>query len=97
MKRFVPSPEAAQDLNDIWEYIAADNLDAADRFLGNCMTRFLRWLKLQVCAIGETLWLYNATKGFVETVASAHGRPQIPPSLEEGLLVRNTPQTGILN
>ena len=33
MKRTVVSPEAAQDLNDIWEYIAADNLGAADRFL----------------------------------------------------------------
>lgn len=33
MKRFVVAPEAAQDLDDIWSYIAADNLDAADRFL----------------------------------------------------------------
>jgi plasmid stabilization system protein ParE len=30
MKRFILSPEAEQDLDDIWEYIALDNIDAAD-------------------------------------------------------------------
>ena len=34
MRRLVVSPDAAQDLHDIWEYIADDNLDAADRSLG---------------------------------------------------------------
>jgi toxin ParE1/3/4 len=33
MKRFVLTPRAEQDVNDIWEYIAADNLEAADRVL----------------------------------------------------------------
>jgi len=33
MKRFVLHPEAYSDLTEIWEYIAADNLDAADRVL----------------------------------------------------------------
>jgi len=28
---FVLHPEAYTDLDEIWEYIAADNLDAADR------------------------------------------------------------------
>ena len=31
MSGFVLHPEAYADLNEIWEYIAADNLDAADR------------------------------------------------------------------
>ena len=31
MTRFVLHPEAYADLNEIWEYVAADNLDAADR------------------------------------------------------------------
>ena len=30
---FLLTPEAAQDLDDIWEYIAAENIDAADRVL----------------------------------------------------------------
>jgi plasmid stabilization system protein ParE len=33
MSRFVLHPEAYADLNEIWEYIAADNLDAADRVI----------------------------------------------------------------
>jgi len=31
MSKFVLHPEARADLDEIWEYIAADNLDAADR------------------------------------------------------------------
>ncbi|HSS97840.1 MAG TPA: type II toxin-antitoxin system RelE/ParE family toxin [Terriglobales bacterium] len=34
MNGFVLHPEANTDLIDIWEYIAADNLDAADRVIG---------------------------------------------------------------
>ena len=33
MSKFVLHPEAYADLNEIWEYIAANNLDAADRLL----------------------------------------------------------------
>jgi plasmid stabilization system protein ParE len=33
MKRFILTPSARQDVNDIWDYIAADNIDAADRVL----------------------------------------------------------------
>jgi len=33
MSSFVLSPRARRDLDGIWEHIAADNLDAADRWL----------------------------------------------------------------
>lgn len=33
MSGFVLHPEALADLEEIWEYIAADNLDAADLVL----------------------------------------------------------------
>jgi plasmid stabilization system protein ParE len=33
MSGFVLHPKAYTDLDEIWEYIAADNLDAADRVL----------------------------------------------------------------
>jgi plasmid stabilization system protein ParE len=46
VKKFVISPEAGQDLNGIWEYIAEDSLDAADRFLGK--------LHLQILELAET-------------------------------------------
>ncbi len=34
MSGYVLHPAAFDDLDDIWEYIAADSLDAADRVLG---------------------------------------------------------------
>jgi plasmid stabilization system protein ParE len=33
MKRFVLTARAQQDVSDIWDYIACDNIDAADRVL----------------------------------------------------------------
>ena len=33
MKEFVLHPEAYEDIEEIWEYIAADNLTAADRIV----------------------------------------------------------------
>ncbi len=94
MKRFVLAPAAEQDLDDIWSYIAADNLDAADRFLEK--------LYDQIVALGETpgmghrredlaenrpilfwpvgnyLILYRHHQGLVEVVAVVHGKRDIP-------------------
>jgi plasmid stabilization system protein ParE len=33
MKRFILTPRAKKDVNDIWDYIAADNVEAAGRVL----------------------------------------------------------------
>lgn len=33
MKRFVLTPRAERDVNEIWDYIADDNIEAADRVL----------------------------------------------------------------
>ncbi len=33
MTEFILSPAASQDLEEIWEYIAEDSVDAADRWL----------------------------------------------------------------
>lgn len=33
MKRYVLTPRAKRDVNDIWDYIASDNIEAADRVL----------------------------------------------------------------
>ena len=33
MKRFILTPRARQDLSDIWDYIAQDNIEAADHVL----------------------------------------------------------------
>lgn len=94
MKRFVLSPEAAQDLNDIWEYIADNSLDAADRFLGKLHDQILALAQnpgmghrredlagdrpLLFWPVGNYLIIYTATKGFVEIVAVAHGKRDMP-------------------
>ena len=33
MSEFIFHPDAVKDLEEIWNYIAAENLDAADRML----------------------------------------------------------------
>jgi toxin ParE1/3/4 len=33
MKQFVLTPLASRDLNEIWEYLSEDNIEAADRML----------------------------------------------------------------
>ena len=33
MSQFVLHPDAVQDLNEIWEYVASDSPDAADQFV----------------------------------------------------------------
>jgi plasmid stabilization system protein ParE len=36
MSAYVLSEDADVDLDDIWEYIAQDNIDAGDRWIGHC-------------------------------------------------------------
>jgi len=40
MTGYVLSVDADLDLNEIWEYFAADNIDAADRWLGKLFGAF---------------------------------------------------------
>lgn len=94
MKRFVVSPEAAQDLDDIWIYIAADNLDAADRFLEKLYDQMIALNETQGMGhrredlaehrpllfwpVGNYLILYRISQDRVEVVAVAHGKRDIP-------------------
>jgi toxin ParE1/3/4 len=94
MKRFVLSPDAAQDLRDIWEYIAEDSVEAADDFLEKLHDQMLALAQtprmghkredlaedrpLLFWPFGNYLILYRITKGFLEVVAVAHGKRDIP-------------------
>ena len=42
MNRFVLTPTADQDLNEIWDYIASDNIEAADRVINALEAAFRR-------------------------------------------------------
>ena len=44
---YVLAPEAELDLKAIWDYIADDNFEAADRWLTNCSTPLKRWPQCQ--------------------------------------------------
>ena len=39
---YILAPEAVQDLHDLWDYIAVENVDAADRVIDTLFTAFER-------------------------------------------------------
>jgi toxin ParE1/3/4 len=45
MRPFVLTPRAEQDVNDIWDYIAGDIIEAADRVLDAFETSMLKLAK----------------------------------------------------
>ncbi len=52
MKRFVLTPRAKQDVNDIWDYIAGDNIEAADRVLDGLDNAMVSSRRIPALAIG---------------------------------------------
>ena len=52
MKGFVLTTRAKQDVNEIWGYIADDNIEAADRVLDALETTSLSWPRIRASAIG---------------------------------------------
>lgn len=91
---FILSPDAAQDLKDIWQYIAEDNLDAADRFLEKLYDEIRSISRnpgighrredlagdrvILFLAVGNYLILYRTAKPVVEIVAVVHGKRDVP-------------------
>ena len=45
MKGFVLTPRAKQDVNDLWDYIAGDNVEGADRVLDALETAMAKLAK----------------------------------------------------
>jgi plasmid stabilization system protein ParE len=45
MKGFVLTPRAREDINDIWDYIADDSIEAADRVLDALETTMVKLAK----------------------------------------------------
>jgi plasmid stabilization system protein ParE len=45
MKRYVLTPSAKRDVNDIWDYIAHDSIEAADRLLDALESAMVRLAK----------------------------------------------------
>ncbi len=93
MKKFVLSSEAVLDLEAIWEYIAQDNMDAADRWIGKLFGAFeaiaqtpgmghkredLTSYPILFWPVGSYLILYRAERDPIEIVAVTQGARDIP-------------------
>lgn len=93
MSGYVLSPEADQDLDDIWEYIAADDIEAADSWdaklrdacamLGRNphaghRRKDLTNTSLLFWPVGRYLIMYRALKEKIEIVAVSQGTRDIP-------------------
>jgi plasmid stabilization system protein ParE len=98
MKEYVLSTGADLDLDDIWEYIAQDNLAAADRWIGKLFEAFdklarspgmghkrddLTAYPILFWPVGAYLILYRVQKEFIEIVAVTQGARDIPTFLRQ--------------
>ena len=99
MNQFVLSPEAAQDLIGIWEYIAADEIQAADRLLAELRDQMIALAKtpslghrredlaedrpLLFWPEGNHQIIYRFKTGPIEIVAVTHCKRDIPVFLEQ--------------
>lgn len=98
MKEYVLSTGAELDLNGIWEYIARDSLDAADRWIGKLFDAFdtlaqnpgmghrrkdLTAYPILFWPVGEYLILYRTHNERIEIVAITQGARDIPSFLRQ--------------
>jgi plasmid stabilization system protein ParE len=91
MKEYVLSTGAELDLDEIWEYIAQDNIRAADRWV-DALARNpgmghkredLTAYPILFWPVGAYLILYRAQQEFIEIVAVTQGARDIPTFLRQ--------------
>jgi plasmid stabilization system protein ParE len=97
---YLLSEDADLDLDDIWEYIAQDNIDAADRWIGKLFDAFeavgrtpsmghkredLTGYPVLFFPVGAYLIIYRAIRPTVEIVAVTQGARDIPSFLHRRL------------
>ena len=93
MNRYVLSVAAELDLDSIWEYIAQDNIDAADRWISKLFDEFealgrtprmghkredLTSFPILFWPVSAYLVLYRVQDELVEIVAVTQGARNIP-------------------
>ena len=93
MKEYVLSTGAELDLDEIWEYIAQDNINAADGWIGKLFEAFdalarnpgmghkrddLTNYPVLFWPVGAYLILYRFQNEFIEIVAVTQGARDIP-------------------
>jgi len=100
VKEYVLSKGAELDLNEIWEYIAQDNLDAADRWVEKLFEAFESLVRnpglghkredltahpLLFWPVGAYLVLYRVQLELIEIVAVTQGARDIPSFLGQSI------------
>jgi antitoxin ParD1/3/4/toxin ParE1/3/4 len=98
MNEYVFGVGTELDLNEIWEYIAEDNIDAADHWIGRLFDSFetlahnpgmghkrddLTAYPILFWPVGAYLILYRIQKEFIEIVAVTQGARDIPSILRQ--------------
>ena len=93
MSGYILGREAEQDMDDLWGYIAADSVDAADRLTGRLFEAFealarnpglghtredLTQLPVLFWPVGNYLVIYRAASSPIEIVAIVHGKRDVP-------------------
>jgi plasmid stabilization system protein ParE len=93
MSRYVLGRDAERDLDDLWDYIAQDSVEAADRLIAKLFKTFealarnprmghkrpdLTQSPVLFWPVGNYLVMYRATESLVEIVAVVHGKRDIP-------------------
>jgi plasmid stabilization system protein ParE len=93
MSGYVLGRDAEQDLVDLWDYIAEDNVDAADRLIAQLFEVFetlarnpgmghkrpdLTQSPVLFWPVGNYLVIYRSQGRLVEVVAIVHGKRDIP-------------------
>ncbi len=97
MTGYALGADAGLDLDEIWEYIAADDIDAADRWIGKLYDAFeslaqmpgmghrredLTSYPVLFWPVGAYLVIYRAERGPIEIVAVTQGSRDIPAFLQ---------------
>jgi plasmid stabilization system protein ParE len=100
VSEYVLSEDANLDLDDVWEYITQDSLDAADRWIGKLFDAFeaigrapgighkredVTGHPVLFFPVGNYLIIYRATRKPVEIVAITQGSRDIPCFLQRRL------------
>jgi plasmid stabilization system protein ParE len=98
MTEYVLSTGAELDLDEIWEYIAQDNIDSADRWIGKLFDAFeaiarnpgightrrdLTEFPVQFWPVGAYLIIYRNQSNTIEIVAVTHGARDVPSFLRQ--------------
>ena len=98
MSGYVLGADAARDLDDIWEYIAEDSIDAADRWIDRLFDAFealgrtpgmghkredLTAYTVLFWPVGSYLVIYGAERLPIEIVAVTQGSRDIPAFLHQ--------------